>query len=280
MAQKFYRKESIRKVNDADLKERAVETCLNPARELLNQTDSRVSRHNDLEQQAEISKKMMRLTSHDLMSPINAITGYLDLMKYSLDAGVDPEKLAHYRMQIKNGISDLSAIVQHLRDLAHSDKCEDIALPCEIEVNWVVRSVCEIMEGAALAKDHNLTSTLSPTPVFVNADIAHLKRITYNLIDNAIKYTPRGGRIHVMVKTVDKEVLIIVNDSGIGIPNDKQTVIFQPFGKLHSTGTQDETSTGLGLYICSQFARAMNGRISVESEVGYGSSFTLRLPVV
>jgi len=273
-------------VNDIDASRMLVkmdkqnDLCLNPAHVLLHQIDSQDLRREKLEQQAQISKKMMSLTSHDLMSPINAITGYLDLMKYSLDAGVDPERLYHYRMQIKNGINDLSAIVHHLRDLAHAEEDEDLTLACEIEVNWVVRSICEIMEGAAMAKEHVLISTFSPTPAFVHADIAQLKRIVYNLIDNAIKYTPRGGRIHVMVKSLDGEIMVIVDDSGIGIPADKQKAIFKPFNKLESAGTENESSTGLGLYICSHFAHIMNGRISVESEVGYGSSFTLVLPAV
>ncbi len=254
--------------------------CLNPAYELLNQIRSDSSHRSKLEQQAEVSKKMVKLTSHDLMSPINAITGYLDLMKYSLDAGVDPDKLSHYRMQIKNGITDLSAIVQQLKELAHVEEEEELTLPCEIEVNWVVRQICEIMEGAAMAKEHDMIGIFSPTPAFVNADIGQLKRIVYNLIDNAIKYTPRGGRIHVMVKTLNNDVMVIVNDSGIGIPVDKQIEIFKPFSKLGKKGTEEEPSSGLGLYICSHFARMMSGRISVESEVGSGSSFSLILPGV
>lgn len=252
---------------------------LNPAFELLRQSDRLESHRNRLEHEAQVSKKMMRLTSHDLMSPINAITGYLDLMKYSLDAGVDPDKLSHYRIQIKNGISDLSAIVQQLKELALVEE-EELTLPCEIEVNWVVRQICEIMEGAALAKEHTMVGTFSPTPAFVNADIGHLKRIVYNLIDNAIKYTPRGGRIHVIVKALENDVMVIVDDSGIGIPEEKQKEIFKPFNKLEEGGTEKEPSTGLGLYICSHFARMMNGRISVKSEVGCGSSFALILPAV
>jgi signal transduction histidine kinase len=254
--------------------------CLNPAYEFLNETKSFSSRHSRLEQQAEVSRKMVRLTSHDLMSPINAITGYLDLMKYSLDAGVDPDKLSHYRMQIKNGITDLSAIVQQLKALANVEEEEELTLACEIEVNWVVRQICEVMEGAAMAKEHDIIGTFSPMPAFVHADIGQLKRIVYNLIDNAIKYTPRGGRIHVMVKSLDNHVMVIVDDTGIGIPPEKQREIFKPFNKLEQAGTEMEPSTGLGLYICNHFARIMNGRISVDSEVGNGSSFTLILPAV
>ena len=249
-----------------------------PVFSLLKHIDDLASRQKKSENQAQISKKMLSLTSHDLMSPINAITGYLDLMKHSLDAGVDPDQLTDYRMRIKSGINDLSAIIQNLRVLAHSDASEDLSLPCEVDVNWVVREVCEIMDGAAVAKEHVLISTFTSAPVHVNADISQLKRIIYNLISNAIKYTHRGGLIRVNVRKGRQEVKVIVEDNGIGIPEEEHCRIFKASNKLHSCGTEEEPSSGLGLYISSRFAEAMNGYISVESEPEHGSKFILHLP--
>ncbi|MBP3191983.1 sensor histidine kinase [Natronogracilivirga saccharolytica] len=249
-----------------------------PVFSLLKQINDLASRQKQSEHQAEVSKKMLSMTSHDLMSPINAITGYLDLMKHSLDAGVDPDQLADYRMRIKSGISDLSAIVQNLRELAHSESVEDASLPCEVDINWVVREVCEIMDGAAVAKEHVLISTFTSTPAHVNADIPQLKRVIYNLVSNAIKYTHRGGLIRVNVRKERNEVKVIVRDNGIGIPEEEHCNIFKPNNKLQSCGTEDEPSSGLGLYICSRFAEAMNGYLTVESEQNKGSVFTLHLP--
>ena len=112
----------------------------------------------------------------------------------------------------------------------------------------------------------------------MRADRDRLDQILLNLIGNAVKYTPPGGRIDVSVEHDDTSVSITVADTGPGIPDDKRQTIFQPFVQLRNAGDVSSGGVGLGLAISRDLARAMRGDITVESEEGAGSRFTLVLP--
>jgi len=102
--------------------------------------------------------------------------------------------------------------------------------------------------------------------------------IIRNLISNALKFTQRGGSISISSKTNDKYEAITVSDSGIGISDENMQKLFKIEGDFHTMGTEHESGTGLGLVLCSDFAKKMNGTITVTSKVGEGSSFTVSLP--
>jgi signal transduction histidine kinase len=112
----------------------------------------------------------------------------------------------------------------------------------------------------------------------VHADPEKVRQILLNLLSNAIKFTEKGGRITVGCTVADSVVRLLVTDTGVGIPPDKLERIFEPFVQLHPGRTRKHEGTGLGLAISRDLARAMHGEISVESEAGVGSSFTLSLP--
>ncbi|MDI6401956.1 HAMP domain-containing sensor histidine kinase [Balneolaceae bacterium ANBcel3] len=249
-----------------------------PVYQLLKQMEELAGRHKKMEQEAKARKRVLSLTAHDLMSPINAISGYLDLMKFSLDTEADVDQIRRYRDKIKNGINDITNIVQQLREMSKHEDLHDF-MPLDVDLNWVVRDACDVMEGAALAKEHELECLLTPQPVYVSADLPRLKRILFNLISNSIKYTPRGGGITVRVTSDDANAMVSVQDNGLGIPKDSFQDIFKAETKLHYSGTENESSSGLGLYISAHFAKQMKGRITLESELRKGSSFTLHLPL-
>ncbi len=110
------------------------------------------------------------------------------------------------------------------------------------------------------------------------ADAEKVRQILVNLLSNAIKFTPRGGRITITGDTRGDQVVVAVKDTGIGIPPDKLSVIFDPFVQLGRTLTTTSEGTGLGLSISRDLARRMGGDLEVESEVGAGSTFILTLP--
>jgi len=249
-----------------------------PVYQLLRQMEELSSRHKKLEQEARANKRVLGLTTHDLMSPLNAIYGYLDLMKFSLNTNADTEQIIEYRSKIKNGIDDITSIVQQLQEMGCKDKPTQ-SVPVEVDLNWVVRDACDVMEGVARAKDHELVCTQMTRPAFVSADISRLKRILFNLISNSIKYTNRGGRIEVKVSAANDEALVCVSDNGLGIPKDSFKDIFEADKKLHLCGTENESSSGLGLFISAHFASQMNGHITLESELEEGSRFSLHLPI-
>jgi signal transduction histidine kinase len=112
----------------------------------------------------------------------------------------------------------------------------------------------------------------------VAADRDKLRQVLVNLVENAIKYSPDGGRVTVTVASVDAGVRLTVADEGLGIPEREQTRIFDKFHRLDPNMTRGVGGTGLGLYICREFVVGMGGRISVESREGHGSRFSIELP--
>lgn len=249
-----------------------------PVYQLLKQMEELSCRHAKLKQELEARDRVLGLTSHDLMSPINAINGYLDLMKLALNTDADIDQLSGYRSRIKNGVEDITSIVKQLREIGGKEEMSEFVL-MDVDMNWVVRDVCDVMEGAALSKDHTLEYIPKSRSAYVTADLPRLKRILFNLINNSIKYTRRGGTITLSVSASDREVSVSVADNGVGIPRDSFKDIFKPDKRLHRNGTEMENSSGLGLYICAHFAAQMNGRITLESELEQGSKFTLHLPL-
>jgi signal transduction histidine kinase len=112
----------------------------------------------------------------------------------------------------------------------------------------------------------------------VVADAERTQQVVLNLLSNALKYTPPGGGVTLGCEAVDGRVLVRVRDTGIGIPRDKLEMIFEPFTQVSGGLTRSVEGTGLGLAISRELARAMGGELTVESEVGVGSTFTLALP--
>jgi signal transduction histidine kinase len=115
-------------------------------------------------------------------------------------------------------------------------------------------------------------------PPHVAADAEKLKQVLVNLVDNAVKYSPEGGRIQVRLAPAGNQVRFSVQDEGIGVPSEEQERIFEKFHRLDPNLTRGVSGTGLGLYICRELLQRMGGRIWVESELGAGSTFGFELP--
>jgi two-component system phosphate regulon sensor histidine kinase PhoR len=118
----------------------------------------------------------------------------------------------------------------------------------------------------------------SPDLPQVSGDGERMKQVLVNLVENAVKYSPDGGRIEVSLASSDGEVRFSVRDEGLGIPDSEQARIFEKFHRLDPNLTRGVGGTGLGLYICRQLIELMGGRIWVSSELGVGSTFAFALP--
>lgn len=247
--------------------------------QLLNQVEELSSEREKLQHFVRHKKQRLDHVSHDMMSLMNAVSGYLDLMKNCLDSNAETDRISRYRSQINQGINDLIGIVEYLRGLNGLDDGEYPLDLYDVDLNRVVQEACDVMDGAALSKDHDLLCLVLPNPVFVNANQSQLKRILYNLIDNAIKFTPRGGNICVKLELDGSEAMVKIEDNGIGIPQKNLQNIFQSQNKVHATGTENEQGFGLGLYICARFAAIIDGWITFESIESEGSCFVLHLPL-
>jgi signal transduction histidine kinase len=231
------------------------------------------------EQKKREHNRILGLSIHDIMSPVTAIDGYLELMKQHLQTEDEAYNVLHgYSEKIKRGVQDISAILEQLRSI-NKNGIENSYVALDVDLNWVAADVYEIMKGSAENKGHTLILSQNHLPVHVNVDIQHLKRILYNFVSNAIRYTPKGGRIEIHVDEIDAKGCVSVIDNGIGIPEDKLEYIFRLNAKLNKEDLYNNRSTGIGLYVNSTLVRQIGGEISVESVLGKGSSFTLKIPL-
>lgn len=235
----------------------------------------------ELEKAQEYNNNLISITSHDLSSPLNAVSGYLDLMNDCFNDKDSTDQIRNYHSRIQSGIRDIKDMV---RQLSNISKIERGILSFDlVKVNfiWMVQEVFDLIECKAIEKRIDFKLEVPEYPVYVKADTVKLKRVVHNLIANAIKYTPVEGKITIKIKDKDKEerALLLVKDNGIGIPESHYSKIFAPFVRLDPTDDHS-SSTGLGLYVASYFTDLMNGDISVESKEGEGSTFTVSLPLL
>lgn len=227
--------------------------------------------------------------SHEMRTPVASIEGYLGLALNPNTAQID-EKAREFITKAHESAQHLGRLFQDLLDIS---KAEDGRLTNNPKVVDVVAFTHDIFEGLkpkGTAKALRMVFKPLPdeeaeksgerrlNPVFyVNVDNDHLREVISNLIENAIKYTPKG-EVVVDVTGNDERVTVSVADSGIGIPKEDMGHLFQKFYRVDNTDTREIGGTGLGLYLCRRLTEAMNGRIWVESEYKQGSTFYVELP--
>jgi signal transduction histidine kinase len=143
-----------------------------------------------------------------------------------------------------------------------------------------VKTATEVVNAARVVAPERVAIELEAAAdmAAVTADREHLRQVLVNLVDNAVKYSPDGGRVIVRIEDRGPSVRFSVSDEGIGIPPNQQTRVFDKFYRLDPDLTRGVGGTGLGLYICRELVRRMSGRISLVSSPGEGSTFVVDLP--
>jgi signal transduction histidine kinase len=148
-----------------------------------------------------------------------------------------------------------------------------------IELRGLVDELRQQMQPLAAEKEIALEASVPDELPPLRADRAKLRRVLVNLISNALKFTPRGGRVSVSAAPEGALVRVSVEDTGVGIPEDDVRDIFDKYAQARSRATRSEKGTGLGLYITRQLVELHGGHIEVHSEVGKGSTFSFTIPV-
>jgi signal transduction histidine kinase len=216
--------------------------------------------------------------SHELMTPLNAIGGYVSLIEMGLRGPVSPEQLADLS-RIRRSQEHLVALIAELLMFAQSETGRLEYRLSEIPLQQILDEVYEVLRGAVDDVHFHLVHRPSPVDALVWADPIRVRQILLNLITNAVKYAmATGGPVTLSVDTMPDATTIHVADTGPGIPSEKLAAIFDPFVQLASGLTERNGGVGLGLAISRDLARSMNGDLTVASSVGVGSRFTLRLP--
>jgi signal transduction histidine kinase/CheY-like chemotaxis protein len=216
--------------------------------------------------------------SHEIRTPMNAILGFTRLL-YETELSNEQKSFID---AIHFSGENLLVIINDILDLSKIGSGKLKMEKCEFQLNELVSGIIAILKPKAQEKGLQLTAKIdAAVPPFVKGDPVRLNQILVNLINNAIKFTEKGG-IYVEVKstgTTEKESLIefVVKDTGIGIPDDKRSIIFEDFVQASDDTTRKYGGTGLGLAIVKKIVELHNGKISVESHPGAGSVFTVQL---
>jgi signal transduction histidine kinase len=217
---------------------------------------------------------VLAVVSHDLKNPLNVVSMGVEsaLRKIATGRAAELEKTL---LAIQRAGAHMAGLIEELLEVAHIQAGQLTLERRTEELSSVVRQALELLEPMAEQKSQHLNTTLPPEPVTVCWDSQRMIRVLGNLVGNAVKFTPEGGRISVHAERIGDEILFSIADSGIGIAPADLPRVFEPYWKGEASG---RSGTGLGLYIARGIVRAHGGRIWVESQLGIGSTFWFAVP--
>ncbi|MEA1918247.1 MAG: ATP-binding protein [Campylobacterota bacterium] len=227
--------------------------------------------------EAERSKdEFLSNMSHEIRTPLNAILGFVTILQKRLE----DEKSLHYLDIISKSGQSLLHIINDILDFSKIQSGKFTITPHSFEAFDEFSSAVKLFASKAYEKKINLYFYIdAKIPESLNADAIRIKQILSNLLSNAIKFTPENGTIKIKINYADNNLQINVQDSGIGISAEHQKRIFNAFEQADGSTTREYGGTGLGLSISSKLAALMQGELSIKSEPGHGSLFSLSIPV-
>ena len=225
-----------------------------------------------------IRRDFVANVSHELKTPATSLKLLAESLEETLEE--DPVQARLFAAQLKKETERLAQLITDLLDLARLESQERIDYPTVVDVRGVLMTVLARMRRVARKKDIILQWKRfgKVAQYTVRGDETQLTSMFTNLVDNAVKYTPAGGRVEVIGGSEDSEIVIRIADTGIGIPEGKRSRIFERFYRVDKARSKATGGTGLGLSIVRHVAQNHGGRVTVESTPGEGSVFTVHLP--
>lgn len=255
------------------------------AQALHKKIEEKQSLLNEANRYNELQSEFFANLSHEFKTPLNVLYSSLQLMNLVLNNSSEKnlkdttEKMQTYIVNMKQNCFRLIRLVNNLIDITKLDsgyfdfsyKNENIVEILENITSSVVEFIAS--KGLTLIFDTEVEEKI------MACDCYKIERILLNLLANSIKFTPKGGSIFVNIYDKTDFVIISVKDTGVGIPEDKQDIIFQRFRQIDKSLTRKNEGSGIGLSIVKSLVEIMDGKITVQSEVGKGSEFIIKLPV-
>ncbi len=223
-----------------------------------------------------IKEKVISVVAHDLKNPFTAIFAYIQMLQKNYDK-YDDKKRKAYIDKLEHANRDLYGLLESLLKWVSTGEGKLEYSPQAICMENLVESAWDATKALAIKKAISLTREMDKDAC-VEGDKNMMAAVIRNLLTNAFKFTPRSGRVGVTVAKKGDMVILSVSDTGMGMDRS-QVEIIEAGGKIHSTsGTEKESGTGMGLVICLEFIRMMDGSLAIESEPGRGSCFTIQFP--
>jgi signal transduction histidine kinase len=220
--------------------------------------------------------QFLAIMSHELRTPLNAIAGYVQLLNMGIRGPVNDQQRADLE-RIAKSQQYLTRLVCDVLDFARMEVGQLSVAVDDVTLVDALDAADALIAPQARAGGLSYQYRPPSRAVTVRADRERLEQVVLNLLSNAMKFTPAGGRVTLDCTTRGGKVVVRVRDTGRGIPREKQSTIFEPFTQVDQTYTRDVGGAGLGLAISRELSRAMGAELTVESTPGRGSTFTLRL---
>jgi signal transduction histidine kinase len=218
----------------------------------------------------------LAVVSHDLRTPLNAIMGYAELLSMGIPEPV-PDAARGRLHRIRTSAKHLLYLLDELLGFARLEAGHEDVHVQEVDVRDVVREMAAVVEPLALAENLKFSLDEPEHPVTIRTDPDKLRQVLVNLGGNAVKYTERGDVRVVLREETSHQAVIRVSDTGIGIAPEHLDQIFEPFWQVDSGQRSHDGGTGLGLSVVRHLVQLLGGEVSVESVLGEGSTFTVRI---
>lgn len=243
---------------------------------LASQVKREKKQREKIEEAIRLKRQLVCALAHDIKTPLNVILGHAELLaEPSVGYSTPKDRLSSLGC-IRSNIDRIVKMITDFLDVSKLETFKFDETRNPIQMNVIAEDVVLQQMVTAREKDLVLTLKLDENLEPILGDFDQLQRALWNLVSNAIKFTPTGGRITVTSEMIKKDVAIKVKDTGIGIPKDDISGLFSEFHRLN--GSSNTEGTGLGLFIVKTIVEGHGGSVLVESELGRGTTFTILLP--
>lgn len=239
-------------------------------KELLPFISTIKTQHEDILKNAKMRQEFTANVSHELKTPLTSISGYSELIENGMAADQDVLRFAG---EIHRNSKRLLALINDIIRLSELDVSVDNTKRDDIDLYVLAEDCVEMLSVSA--EKHDVTITLSGEPCVIHADKGMMEELLYNLCDNAIRYNKEGGTVVVDVKLKGEQAILMVADTGIGIPKKHQERIFERFYRVDKSRSKKTGGTGLGLAIVKHIVAKHGARLELESEEGKGTKITV-----
>jgi signal transduction histidine kinase len=256
---------------------RILDLCARQAADVIDRTRA-AEKAADLSAADRRKSEFLAMLAHELRNPLAPIRNAVEILQRS---GGDERQRKPATEMIHRQVGQVVRLVDDLLDVSRISRGKIELRRETIELASVVHHAVEAARPLCASMDHELTVTLPPLPVYLNADPARLAQIVGNLLNNACKFTEKGGRIRLTVECEGKQVLLRVQDTGIGIAEEQLARIFEMFAQVDTSLERSRDGLGLGLALVKTLVEMHEGTVEARSAgVGQGSEFVVRLPTV
>jgi signal transduction histidine kinase len=243
---------------------------------LASQIKREKTRIEKMEETMRLRRQLVCALAHDIKTPLNVILGHAELLAEESGSAMSPAEKRFSIKCIRNNINGIVKLITEFLDVSKLGATTLNSAKSPVQMNDIIENIA--LQQSVTTREKNLRLSLELDqdlkPVFGDHD--QLERALWNLVSNAIKFTPSGGRITVSTRMIKKNISINVTDTGAGIPKEELSALFTEYRRLE--GTANIEGTGLGLFIVKTIVEAHNGSVAVESEEGVGTTFTVLLP--